>query len=200
MLPISVFGPVSWFATIKASPKPVFDVHEHFIKQTWRSRYAIATANGLQTLSIPTIRKNHTPIHEVMIDYQRKWPSEHLKALETAYKKAPFFDHYLPCIEETLLSRKERLVDLFNHSYSWLSPTLALPEISVSQIFTPYAVNDFRLKFDATHPMSMHFNAYAQVFDDRCSFDRDLSILDLIFNLGPESMFYLNECAAFLQP
>lgn len=198
MLPISVFGPVSWYASIKASPTPVFDLHEHFIKQTWRSRYCVATANGAQILSIPVVRKNHTPIVEVRIDYQKKWPSVHLRTLETAYKKAPFFEHYFPFVERIILQQNEYLVDLFRDGYQWLSPTLILPPINESVAFEPYQTNDYRKAFVQAHPASLLFGEYSQVFNDRLPFIRDLSILDLIFNKGPESVYYLNQCAAHL--
>jgi len=94
-LPLYVFPPIEFVSAMINSEKPVVSIGERFEKQTFRSRFEIAGPNGRQMLSIPLDHKStHASTSEVIIDQKNNWQVKHWRSIETAYRKAPFFEFY----------------------------------------------------------------------------------------------------------
>lgn len=188
------FPCISYMAQFLAADKPFIEVWETYHKQTYRNRCRVMTANGVESLSVPVVKVNgnHTMTKDVVISYKEHWQQIHRRCLESAYKSAPYFDHYYDYLKPILETRFERLIDLNDAA---LRVVLKIMKVSKEIIHTSdynYEVeNDFREAFSpkAISDSSL-FPAYYQVFSTKFPFTPDLSILDLIFNEGPGAMNY----------
>ncbi len=189
---------VAYMATLAQHDQAVIELHETFPKQTFRNRAVIATGNGLQTLTVPVVRTqgNHTLTNEIAISYQEPWQIRHWRAIVSAYNAAPYFLYYRDQLEHLLLQHYDRLVDLNDAVLALLLKKLKIGcQIAHSADYTPSAAlegNDLRLTLTAKHSQAeASLPPYCQVFDTKYGFQSNLSVLDLLFNLGPEAHNYL---------
>lgn len=161
----------------------LIDLHENYQKRSYRNRYDILTSNGKQSLSIPLKKgKNEKQrIDEVLISYDENWPNQHLHAIRSAYGKSPYFEHYFPLIETLLKNRFEKLVELNDASLRKLLKTLRL---NIDVAYTSTFIPD-------KHLVIYTEKRYPQVFEYKFDFTKNLSIIDLLFNTGPEATYYL---------
>jgi len=85
--------PVDYMTWIYGAERIILEKHENYIKQTYRNRCYIYSANGKLALTIPVIKTqgNHTPIDNIVIDYSEQWQKNHMRAIESAYNSSPFF-------------------------------------------------------------------------------------------------------------
>ena len=190
-------GNVAYFALISKYDKVLLEHHQHFIKQTYRNRTTILGANGSLDLIVPVNFGNRSPFHEVTIDYSEPWPKRHLRALQSSYAKSPFFDHYYPLFEATLNKKHHLLSELSTETM-----TLCLKCLQIVRAFefsenyvdpVEFPIQDYR---DVVHPkkdflklFQTNLEVYFQNFGKE--FVPGLSILDLLFSLGPEAGSYL---------
>jgi len=176
-LPSSYLAPVSYYSYLYRHPGASFDVDSHYQKQTFRNRCCIDSPNGLLTLSIPVVKPDgNTPMKDVRISDHGNWRHQHWNALISSYRQSPFFEYYQDDFAPFFTNKWEFLAD-FNEELHQLVCSL--------MDFSPLEV---------THPLvGQQFVArpYYQVFSSRHGFLPDLSIVDLLFNMGPESILYL---------
>ena len=180
-LPPYLFPPVSWFLSEIKNGELRVAIGGNFEKQTLRSRYTIAGPNNVQTLSVPVVHGASRLLAETQISTQNPWIKEHIRAINTAYGNAPFFEFYdyriLPLLNaETIL-----LKELILQSIQMLHRELQCP---VPLVF----VEEWTFK-EPEPPVPQ----YPQVFDDRHGFRPEVSALDLLFNLGPEVADYWDD-------
>lgn len=189
------FPPVAYLSAMMRYDEVQIEVKETFPKQTYRNRMLIMTAEGVRTLSVPAIRNNHSRTEEVRIDYKERWNVVHFRTLKAAYAASPFWLHYQEDIEQLLMERRERLVDLNGAVLMWLLRSMKIDcRVSLTEDFHPVAgeTNDYRYMFSPKESSQQNvFHPYYQVFADRQPFVPNLSTLDLLMNLGPESKDYL---------
>jgi len=186
--------PVSYFAAWAAAETVWLEQHETYQKGSYRNRCHIAGPNGLQRLSVPLEKGKHDgqPIREVRIAYHEPWIQQHRHSLQTAYGKSPFYEHYAPAIYRAWERRPRFLFDLNLALLEVLLPFLHLDASKMKRTpkYVPYpAPNAWDLR-ESIHPKkapALDLPAYPQVFADRHGFLPDLSVLDLLFCLGPES-------------
>ena len=170
---------------------------ETFPKQTHRNRTVIITANGPMTLSVPVVRTrgNHTQTKEMSISYAERWNIVHWRAIESAYNASPYFMYYRDEVEVILMHHYERLIDLNEAILLFLIKKMKLQlEVKYTEDFHKgdYYQSDFRDKYSYKHPKDLpKLESYHQVFVDRMAFNPNVGILDLLFNLGPETTSYL---------
>ena len=177
---------------------------EHYQKQSYRNRCRIYAADGVQDLNFPIIHDGNPfslPISEIRVDYSTPWLIRTQRAIESAYKSAPFFDHYRDSLFTLMDSRPERLLDWDLSLTRWCLERLHLP---VDLHLTPEFVRpgdsrygeDLRETIHPKRPDSILQDLgldrlYYQVFAPKSGFIPNLSILDLLFNEGPDSISYL---------
>jgi len=189
------FPPVAYMASMTLYPEACIEYKETFQKQTYRNRMEIMTAEGVRTLSVPTIRNNHSRTDEVGIDYKERWNIIHLRTIEAAYAASPYYEYYRDDISAILTRRYERLVDLNAATLEWLLNRLkmhcmAMP--TTDYISHQQVELDYRTAFTPKRPLPAElFKPYYQVFNDRQPFAANLSTLDLLMNLGPDARNYL---------
>ena len=186
------FPCISYMARYIEDSSPVIEVWDTYHKQTYRNRCRVMTANGVDSLSVPVMKVNgnHTMTKDVVISYKEHWQQVHRRCLESAYKAAPYFDHYYDDLKPLFETRFERLVDLNDEA---LKVVLKIMKVNKDIIHTSDYIheveNDFREAFSPKGSLDPSlFPVYYQVFSTRFPFVPDLSILDLLFNEGPASL------------
>ena len=198
-------APVQWYQKLNRYDAVVVEQYDNFLKQTYRNRCIIATANGTQALTIP-VEKGDTDkclIRDVRISDHGNWRRLHWNALATAYGDSPFFDYYVDDLRPFYEQRFAFLLDFNMQMTAKLCELLDItPNISLSEEYVKdveSGVDDFREVIRPKHPMpDADFipKPYYQVYAQRHGFIPNLSILDLLFNLGPESLLYLQRITA----
>jgi len=202
LIELQYLPPIRYFATLFSFEKIIIEQHEHYVKRSYRNRCHIATANGIQRLSIPLKKgKNEQqPIREVRISYDENWQKNHWSAICTAYSNAPYFEHYED-IFQPFFSRKFEF--LFDLNVELLQTTLEILDIrkclehsAIYEKNVPPLVLDCRNEIVPRSGNKLEapgFKAvkYSQVFEEKNGFIPNLSILDLIFCTGPQASFYI---------
>jgi len=189
------FPPVAYVATLLRHSEVLIEAKETFPKQTYRNRMVIMTAEGVRTLTVPTVRTNHSRTEEVGIDYKERWPVIHFRTLTAAYAASPYWLYYQDDVERLLTTRHERLLDLNGAILEWLLQKLKADcHVTLTDDYRVATGEewDYRTRFSPKAPLPPEgFPAYYQVFGDRQPFAANLSVLDLLMNLGPEAKEYL---------
>jgi hypothetical protein len=192
------FPPLHYFAAMIAVPYLLIEKHETYQKQTYRNRCEIYSANGKLSLTVPVkkVFGNHTKIDEVQISNQYKWKKMHWRSIVAAYANSPFFLFFGDAIHNLIFYSQS---NLFDYNFHLISGILKLLEIQKEIRFS----NTFEKKYEGivdyrnqitpkTKILTTDFKPYYQSFGDRHGFLGGLSILDLLFHIGPESRTYLS--------
>lgn len=195
LFPTSYFPPISYAVSAKRFDEITIDGCEHYIKQTIRNRTDILSANGVLSLVVPVLRNKdmRASSEQVLIDYKTSWQQNHLRAIRSAYGKTPYFDYYFPEIENIIMSSPDRLIELNTLITTWAFEKMKLKTVlSKTKEYVSESENDFRNVFSKRNKKEIYENKpYFQAFCDRFPFVRDLSCMDLLFNMGSESSDYL---------
>ena len=193
---------LEYFCALLPYPSILFEKHEHFVKQTFRNRCYIHTAHGKAMLTIPLAeRHGHQPVAAVKIDYRQRWQDHHWRTIESAYRKAPFYEHYAPELRDILYRKHTLLFDLNLEMLSFCLAALRWHKkvdcTTAYEVQTPLSVNDLRGVITAkTTYRERDFyepQPYYQVFGS--TFVANLSILDLLFCSGPDASALLQASA-----
>ena len=160
-------------------PVVEWEVFEHFPRRTLRNRYEILSPQGRFPLTIPVERPNgsKTLTKDVLIADQANWRLDHLRSLQACYRSSPYFDHYESEIEQLLLQESHgTIVDYAKKTTEWLLKQFGIgTQITLSTLFNRDEM-----------VLSTNSQAYHQVFFGTSEFAKDLSAIDLLFNVGPE--------------
>jgi len=184
-----------WVALLKAD-NVVFEVNDSYQKQTYRNRANIYSSNGLLSLTVPVIysQKNRQLYRDIKIFNESKWQSLHWKSLLSAYRTSPFFEYYEDDLAPLFHSEQDFLMDFNFKCFEVLMDCLQL-NISYSKTITfekeRLNTNDYRFLVNARKEKKYDFTNYTQVFSNKHGFLSNLSILDLLFNEGPNALSYL---------
>lgn len=190
--------PVSYVSACVHADDVCIESHETYTKQTIRNHCLICGPNGKQVLSIPVIKVNgnHTMTKDIRLSDSIPWQKMHWRSIRTAYSNSPFFLYYSDCLAPFFEKKQEFLLD-FNSS---LLETIfrLLKEnkpVTTTEKFEKAAgsSNDYRSFWGKKSSVKrLDFPEYTQVFSQKNGFLQDASIIDLIFNLGPEAREYLD--------
>lgn len=169
------------------------ELYETYQKQSCRTRCNVMTANGIQTLTIPVIKTNgnHTLTKDIEISYKEAWQQIHLRCLESAYRKSAYFDYYFPYFEKIYKQKFNTLIELNDYCLKTILKLLKVKkEYSYTEDFEKIADDrDFRISLSKNNYNNFEMKPYYQVFADRHGFVSNLSIVDLLFNEGSNSMY-----------
>lgn len=168
--------------------------HEHFNKQTYRNRCHILAAHGVERLSIPIlVRTGKVIITDVQIDYTSRWQLNFWRTLQSAYAKAPYFEHYSDDLKKEIFSNQKFLYDsnfrLLSICLKWLKWKKSLTESASYEKNAPKEILDLRnvisAKKDFLQRPFYQPRAYRQVFGS--DYVPNLSLIDLVFCVGPDA-------------
>lgn len=197
------FAPIQYYWHWRRSEQPVVEACEHYMKQTWRNRCIIGTANGPMTLSLPVeANAEKTIIRDVRLSDHGNWQHIHWNSIESAYHSSPFFEYYADDLRPFFEKKARYLFDFNEEIREKMCEVLEIMGLSQKtteyypELKTPDEWADFR---NIIHPKKIpdridplfKSKAYYQVFDRKFGFQPNLSVLDLLFNMGPEAILYL---------
>jgi len=214
LLSTAYFPPIEYFVAIANSKAVEIESGEMYQKQSYRTRCHINGANGLLVLTLPVLRSaakgeessHKIPTSDLKIDYSKPWLLQHKRALEAAYMSSPFFEYYMDDIYEILCSGEESLLQMNTLLTVKIAELIGIETpISLSdgnfivpgcEFLKEKGIEDFR---DSIHPKKpallmerLKINKpYWQVFSAKQGFVPNLSVLDLLFNEGPNAISFL---------
>ena len=191
-------APIEYYYHLINNNDVVIDVHENFVKQSYRNRCCILSPNGIQNLTVPLVKARKRKLTKNMqIAYHEDWRKMHWKSLEAAYRSSPYFEYYedefypfyhdkeYKYIIDLNWDLEQKIIELLN---------IVVTETKSSKYadaLTPE--NDFRNAFSPKVDTKLNFKDYIQVFSDRNGFAPNMSIVDLLFNEGPNAVNYMKE-------
>ena len=191
LLPSAYLPPVSFFTAINNGGDVLIEQYDNYCKQTYRNRCRIATACGIQTLTIPVV-KSDTPkqlMKDVRISDHGEWRHVHWNAIESAYMNSPFFMYYQDDFRPFYEKKYDFLLD-FNMELTLLIMNLAgiKKELKLTESYTRATDGILDLRGLAEPGIGEPLNPqpYWQVFRQKYGFLPNLSSIDLLFNMGPE--------------
>jgi hypothetical protein len=197
-------GPVQYYWHINRSEEILIDHQEHYVKQSWRNRCLIAGANGPITLTIPVElpANGEKGINSIKMSSHGNWKHVHWISIESAYKNSPYFDYYEEAFRSLYEANFVFLIDFNEALHRLFCQLLGIKaDFSATTAFippnqVPANWHDYR---DLIHPKkelaavdpTFEIIPYYQVFQHKQGFLPNLSMFDLLFNQGPEAVFYL---------
>ena len=194
MIP-SYFAPISHWKEI-VNGNIMWDLNQNFKKQTLRNRTCIYGPNKILILSIPIKHStNNFLLKDALIENDFSWQKEHWKSIESSYNSSPFFEYYKDSLKKIYNNHYVKLsnfnFDCINLISEWLEIN---KELNLTKSYKKKYENDIDLRKISEKKNNDTFKVekYIQVFSSKHGFKNNLSILDLIFNQGPNSMSYLN--------
>lgn len=200
------FPSVAYFTLLSHADHIYIEAQENFEKQSYRNRFQIIGSNKVQSLSVPVHHGGRKiPIQDLEIDYKQKWANNHWRTIQSAYGKAPFFDFYADYFKDEINANHKYLYSL-NKSLLTLCLRLLKLKSKITEtqeyvLTPPEGVIDFR---SAIHPKKSIDNltwfrpeVYHQIFGK--DFVPNMSILDLLFCMGPDALEVLHSSSVFLK-
>ena len=202
LLPLAYLGPVQYYTKFLFKGKIVIEQYDSYAKQTYRNRCIIFGANGAVILTIPVKKKEgeKTLVKDIKIDYDTDWRRLHWRGITSAYNSSPFFEFYRDIFEPFYSKKYNFLVD---YCFTLTSEILKQINIKAEPVLSreySFAGNDtvFQDFRELIHPKTeiknddtFHPIKYQQVFSEKWGYIPNLSILDLLFNVGPETITIL---------
>jgi len=183
---LQYFGTISYIKGLCKAKEICFDQNEVFAKMSFINRTIIASAQGPLNLTIPLIggRDQKNKLVDIQIDYSTPWQTQHIKSIQTCYRRAPFFDYYEESLTRLINTHSENLAEYLLMVNQWVQLQLKkswiiLPQVSSEDIVfnrDPWLPKNFQ---SAPIPIK-----YYQVFEEQIGFIPNLSIIDLLFCIG----------------
>ena len=219
LLQTTYFGPIQWYQKLNRYDRVLIEQWDSYQKQTYRNHCIIATANGLQALTVPVehdtlniknerlnIKNETLKTKDLRISDHNQWRRVHWNALQSAYSESPFFEYYTDDIRPFYEEKYEYLIDFNEAIRQKICELIDLhPHVEYTTRFLspqasdidplPSPLDDFRDVINAKHPQpddDFQPKRYWQVFERKHGFQKNLSILDLLFNMGPEAIYFLS--------
>jgi hypothetical protein len=192
------FPSISHYVAMIKAESVVFEMHDHFQKQTNRNRMYIYSPNGIQLLNIPVkhISETHQFTREVRIENDFGWQKQHFKSLEAAYRTSPYFEYFEDDILPIFQKKHTFLMDLNLETFEVVNECLGLKlKTTHTRDYEHVLDNNTQDLRNLAHGKkdANKFDSYTQVFDNKHGFINNLSILDLLFNEGRYALDYLKK-------
>jgi len=199
VLPMFYLPPVEYFVQLNTyKPDILIEREEHFPKQTYRNRANIYSPEGILTLVVPVVKgsKTHTKVKDVKISYDFDWQRLHWQSLGACYRRSAYFEYYEDDFAR-FYDRQKQVTYLFDYNEELLQLLLKFTKIKTEVGYTTEyhpeytSIPDFRTSIHPKKETELQQKPYFQVFEDRQGFLQNLSIVDLLFNQGPQAINYL---------
>ena len=178
------------------SDEVLFEVEDNFQKQTYRNRCYIYGPNGKQLLNIPIKHgaNSSKKTKDTLVDNTASWQSQHLKSIQIAYRNSPFFEFYEDDLLPILSKEYKYLIDVNIDTFLFITDALQInQEYKKTKEYQSKTKNDCRYLANAKQELDIKFDSYIQMFDDKYDFQKNLSVLDLLFMEGPNAISFLEK-------
>ncbi len=190
-------APIPYYKELLSAEDVLIEQYNHYEKKTYQNRCDILTANGKIALSVP-VEKPLTakvPFKDIRIAYHEEWQKQHLRAIESAYKNSPFYEYYIDDFLPFYEKEVSFLIDFNMGLHQVMMDAIEEKRSTVltDSFYQGSEVKDLRFDFHPRRISNFQTKPYYQVFSDKMDFVPNLSILDLLFNLGPEVELYLKK-------
>lgn len=196
LLSTAYLPPAEYFARIQDASEVFVESEENYHKQSYRNRCYIMTAGGTHLLTVPVYQGSlhKTRIKDIRIDYSKRWQTIHSRAFTTAYNSSPYFLYYFEALDKIINSDHKYLLDLNMELMSEILNILKIrikPDYTADYLPVNSVEEDYRYSIDPKKESRYVQKEYSQVFNSLHGFVPGLSIIDLVFNMGPEAVNYL---------
>ena len=204
ILPLTYLGNIFYYAHL-ISRHCIIDIHSFYSRQNYTNRTSIVSSAGIQNLSIPTVAVNEkTAIKGIEISTHSDWQLQHWRSMETAYRSTPFYQYYRDELRPFYQQQWTSLAqfDLEIQKFILFELGYTDTNTTISEQYIDYHIegrNDCR---EVINPKKFNVSLYSflecpyyQVFSEKFGFTPNLSIIDLLFNMGNESRLYLQKIA-----
>lgn len=197
LFPLFYLPPIEYFTKlIQFSDNVVMENQENFPKQTYRTRASIHSPNGKLELIIPLVRgsKGHTPMKDVKISYEFNWQRAHLMGIQTTYRSSAYFEFYE---NEFVPFYEKKWNFLVDYNDAILQALIRMLKLKITYKYTEEykeqyeGLVDLRESMKPKQALQQSVKPYYQVFEERNGFINNMSIIDLLFSQGPQSINYL---------
>ena len=197
VFPMFYLPPVEYFVQInKYKPGILMEREENFPKQTYRNRANIYSPDGVLALVVPVVKgsKTHTKVKDVKISYDFDWQRLHWLSLQACYRRTAYFEFYEDDFSKLYTSKQTFLYDYSESALDFVLKSLKMEnDFSYTESYEAeypgYA--DFRESINPKKASDFNQKPYFQLFEERNGFIKNLSIIDLVFNMGPQAASYL---------
>lgn len=203
LLGTSYFAPIQYYSKLLNADKVYIEQFENFIKQTYRNRCVVLGGNGVIQLIVPVV-KGRGPkilIRDLKISYDTDWQRNHWRTIFSAYSSSPFFEYYKDDIHPFFETKHKFLLDFNLKIHETICELLEIENITeLTTDFEKVPEETINLRESISPKIKnqneLHFQPveYTQVFSDKLGFVPNLSILDLLFNVGPNGYSVLEDC------
>ncbi|MBO4476559.1 MAG: WbqC family protein [Bacteroidales bacterium] len=191
-LSTAYFPPVDYFAVLANNPSVYLEACESYRKQTWRNRCRILTEGGPMDLRVPVVHGPSRLITDIRVDWSTPWLRQTQYAIDTAYYSSPFFEYYRDELFSLMDRQRPLLWDLNMDIIRFFCAKIGIaPRIEPTSCWLAEVDGDLRDIINPKRPPVRACRPYWQVFRERYGFTDGLSVMDLLFNEGPESLGYL---------
>lgn len=192
-------GPVQQYCKLFQYDELCLETAENYLKQTFRNRCTIATANGPLALSVPIVKPDTLKCltKDIRISDHGNWRHLHWNALVSAYNMSPFFEYYEEDFFPFYEKKYEFLLDYNEELRELICRLLDLqPRVLRTDEYLPEVEHDFREIIRPKHEgedLAFCPKPYYQVFQEKFGFQPNMSIVDLLFNMGPEGILVIRD-------
>lgn len=184
VLPCCYLAPVSWYRALAKEPSVLVEVCDSYRRQTLRNRCLIDSPQGVLALSVPVEKPQPGSLtRDIRVSDHGNWRHQHWNALKSSYRQSPFFEYYQDDFAPFYEKKWEFLAD-YNMELAALVCSLLGIDTALS---TTREYGACSVDLAAVAPVK----PYYQVFAHKHGFLEGLSIVDLLFNMGPESLLLL---------
>lgn len=203
LLSTAYFPPIQYFSKLVDLSEVSIEACENYQKQTYRNRCRIGSASGVISLPVPVLKgkEKKQKIRDVKISYETNWQKIHYRSIMSAYKHSPYYEFF---IEDLVFAWEKPEKFLFDLNMKILEVIIELsgmtqPKVLLSEDYLEISGNneDWRELINPKKKLidsQFKIIPYQQVFNNRFGFQTNLSILDALFQLGPETRTFLKEC------
>lgn len=203
ILSSAYLGPVQYYAHFQHATEITIEQHCHYMRQTYRTRCNIMAANELLSLSVPVIKPANikTKTKDIRLSYDTPWQGLHWKSIVSAYNASPYFEYYEDDFKPFYNQKFDFLMDFNTQLHEVVCELIGIDNtVEFSSEYLTSQPDQLDLR-ETIHPKKDYIGndamfipqPYRQVFSDRRGFSANLSIIDLLFNKGPESYLILEQ-------